>query len=57
MCPVTRAYVGLRRNLGDREATIRKAAQKSEHAFSTSRETSPGGRTSDFSWVAEVERI
>ena len=56
---MTRAFIGLGANLGDREATIRQAAgQLGPHRLSTIRETEPWGYA-DQPWflnaVAELE--
>jgi 2-amino-4-hydroxy-6-hydroxymethyldihydropteridine diphosphokinase len=56
---VTRAYVGLGANLGDREATIRNAADLlGPHRLSTLRETEPWGIVDQprfLNAVAEIE--
>jgi 2-amino-4-hydroxy-6-hydroxymethyldihydropteridine diphosphokinase len=56
---LTRAYVGLGANLGDREATIRRAAELlGPHRLSTIRETEPWGYADQpmfLNAVAEVE--
>ncbi|HEY3921410.1 MAG TPA: 2-amino-4-hydroxy-6-hydroxymethyldihydropteridine diphosphokinase [Gaiellaceae bacterium] len=56
---MTRAYVGLGANLGDREAAIRRAAELlGPHRLSTIRETEPWGYADQpmfLNAVAEVE--